>query len=392
MSKALVRVELHKAQQELRATKKRLKESVALPQHSRNEMRGVLRKRSRHGIWQTRYFVTSGQYLRYYRSVADAEERPDATSRKTYNLLIFSNIFVHRSEVRFKSSQGGLRLRAASIGQADSWVRFLAKRAVQVRADMQKPSDATVDVLSNQDHKEADDEPERPRRAKTELAAMKEPPAAFGPGWVCVSNVSDDDDDEEDDTVDYSDDDDEDKPHDGASEEVPVRDDRAEETEPCKLAAEIPDLDTADEDTASEDPRRFDDLNHLNELEDPRANGGCEQGPREPPREDEDPREPRRAEGGTQRPRSAMLLEVGDLAGHEVDLVRLPPGEAGSLDAPGDAIEERDHMPTKLNAMQAAQLAMGYTPIYFGCGGGNTVTCHRSTMMRGRRKDMCLVS
>lgn len=381
-SKALVQMELRKAQQELRANKKRLKESAALPQHSRNEMRGVLRKQSRHGIWQTRYFVTSGQYLRYYRSVADAEERPDATSRKTYNLLIFSNIFVHRSEVRFKSAQGGLRLRAASIGQADSWVKFLAKRAVQIRTNMHKPVD---DEKSDQDLKEPDVEPERPRRAKTE---MTEHPTPYGPGWVCVSNVSDDE------SADYSEDED-DKTFDGASEEVPVRDDRAlePETVPCKLAAEMPDLDTADEDTGSEDPRRFEDVAHINEREDPRV--GCE-GPREPPREDEDPREPRRTEG-SERPLSAMLLDVGDLAsGHEVDLVRLPPGEPAPLGAPGGGggviIEERDHMPTKLNATQAAQLAMGYTPIYFGCGGGNTVTCHRTTMMRGRRKDMCLVS
>ncbi|KAJ8613119.1 hypothetical protein CTAYLR_004803 [Chrysophaeum taylorii] len=159
---ALVRLEMQRVAQ----NKKQMKVhgAAALPNRVGNELFGVLSKRSRYGFWQRRYFGTKGQYLRYYKTVADAELRAETTFRKEINLLTFSDIYARSNVIHFISVGAygaSLKLRTKSIGQADVWAKFLARRAVDISLDLQSEDGRVMRVEQSQ-QEEAQIEPPQP--------------------------------------------------------------------------------------------------------------------------------------------------------------------------------------------------------------------------------------
>lgn len=104
-----------------------------------HELQGVLKKRSRRGIWQTRFFSTRGQYLQYARD-------SKSLVRKEINLSTFTHIFATTNQISFCCEGASWVLKAKSCEQADEWTKFLVQRHRDVLNDALEKNSYDLDA------------------------------------------------------------------------------------------------------------------------------------------------------------------------------------------------------------------------------------------------------
>ena len=95
------------------------------------ELHGVLQKRNRNGVFQTRYFRTEGHNLCYWWSIADFENhRITPSSKYDIREIQYINIQPDGKTLysQFMNEKFKVEIRAISENQAQKWFDFLSAK------------------------------------------------------------------------------------------------------------------------------------------------------------------------------------------------------------------------------------------------------------------------
>lgn len=91
------------------------------------EMRGVLQKKNRNGIYQNRFFSTRGAYLEYWATSQEAISSPSkpSSSYDIREIKIVDGPGDRIVYIQFMNEKFKLELRAISDEQCNEWISFL---------------------------------------------------------------------------------------------------------------------------------------------------------------------------------------------------------------------------------------------------------------------------
>lgn len=107
------------------------------------EMRGVLQKRNRNGMFQNRYFSTRGAFIEYWSSSEEAIASPQkpSSSYDMREIKVVEGLGDRIVYIQFMNEKFKLELRAISEEQCQEWINFL-----RAKISLHSPNNLLSDI------------------------------------------------------------------------------------------------------------------------------------------------------------------------------------------------------------------------------------------------------